>query len=138
MSSKNKAVKGIAISAALAAAAGYVAGILTAPKSGKETRADIKNAAVAGKAEAEKQLKQLHTQLATMLSEAKDEVSGLKGKAQKDLGEAIDKAKKAKDKARVILSAVHEGDADDQDLKKAIDEARKAMSSLKAYMKKEA
>lgn len=138
MSSKNKAVKGIAISAAIAAAAGYVAGILTAPKSGKETRSDIKNAAVAGKAEAEKQLKQLHTQLASLLNQAKDEVSDLKGKAQKDLNDAMDKAKKAKDKARVILSAVHEGDADDQDLKKAIDEAKKALKSLKDYMKKEA
>jgi gas vesicle protein len=138
MSNKHKVVKWIALSAALAAAAGYVAGILTAPKSGKETRADIKNAAIAGKAEAEKQLKQLHTQLATLLNQAKEEAAGLKGKAQNDLNDAMDKAKKAKDKARVILSAVHEGDADDQDLKKAIDEAKKAMKSLKIYMKKEA
>lgn len=39
--SKNK----FAIGAIIGAAAGVVAGILTAPKSGKETRADLKNKA---------------------------------------------------------------------------------------------
>jgi gas vesicle protein len=38
-----------AIGALLGAAAGFVAGILTAPKSGKETREDIKDTAVKAK-----------------------------------------------------------------------------------------
>jgi gas vesicle protein len=36
--------KRVAIGSGIAAAAGFVAGVLTAPKSGKETRADIKTA----------------------------------------------------------------------------------------------
>jgi len=45
-------------------------------------------------------------------------------------------AKVAKEKAREILSAVHEGDADDKDLKKAVDEASKAVAHLRTYLKK--
>ena len=39
----NKITKKVLIGTALGLAAGYVAGILTAPKSGKETRQDIKD-----------------------------------------------------------------------------------------------
>ena len=50
-----------AAGAVVAGVAGYVAGILTAPKSGKETREDIKHAATKAKTEAEKKLKELHS-----------------------------------------------------------------------------
>ena len=50
--------KAAAAAAILAAGAGYVTGILTAPKSGKETRKDITNHANNARIEAEKQLKE--------------------------------------------------------------------------------
>jgi gas vesicle protein len=125
-----------AIGALIAAAAGYVAGILTAPKSGKETREDIKDAAEKGISEAEKQLKKLHTQLASLMNEAKDRATTLQGAAQKELQGVIDKTNVAKEKARELLSASHEGSADDKDLQKAIDEANKAIDHLKKYLKK--
>jgi gas vesicle protein len=130
------ATKKFAIGAVVAAAAGYIAGILTAPKSGKETRADIKNAAEQGVAEAEKQLKKLHTELNTVIGEAKTKSAELKGKAQEELDKATDAAKMVKEKARELLSAVHEGDADDKDLKKAIAEANKAIDHVKSFLKK--
>src|SRR5579862_4647604 len=77
-----KTVKNIAIGAAIAAVAGYVAGILTAPKSGKETRADIKNKADAAAAEAERRLKGMHTELTQLLDQAKSTSSKLSGKAK--------------------------------------------------------
>lgn len=132
----NKGAKRFAIGTVLAAAAGYVAGILTAPKSGKETRQDIKEATEHGIAEAEKQLKKLHTELNTLLGEAKTKVSELKGTAQEELDKAMGVAKTAKEKARELLSAVHEGDVDDKDLKKAVAEATKAVSHLKNFLKK--
>lgn len=132
----SKTAKRFAIGAIFAAAAGYVAGILTAPKSGKETREDIKNATEHGIAEAEKQLKKLHTQMATVLGEAKEKVETLKGTAQKDLQMAIEKTNVAKEKARDLLSALHEGGAEDKDLKKAIDEATKAIEHLQKYLGK--
>ncbi len=125
-----------ALGALFAAVAGFAAGILTAPKSGKETREDIKVATKNGMAEAEKQLKKLHTQMNDVMAQAKDKAKGLKGSAQKDLQAAIDKAGVAKEKARHLLSAVHEGGAEDKDLNKAIDEANRAIDHLKSYLKK--
>lgn len=126
-----------ALGAVFAAVAGYLAGILTAPKSGKETRQDIKDKAEQSVAEAEKQLKKLHTQMADLIAEGKEKATTLKGVAQKDLQIAIDKAAVVKEKAREMLSTLHEGNtAEDKDLRKAIDEANQAINHLKAYLKK--
>ena len=128
--------KKFAIGTLFAAAAGYLAGILTAPKSGKETRKDIKDAAAKGVTEAEKQLKKLHTEISASITKAKSEATTLKGKAREDLDAAIAKAFGVKEKAREVLSAVHEGSADDKELKKAIDDATKSIEHLKKYLSK--
>jgi gas vesicle protein len=130
------APKKFAVAAVVAAAAGYIAGILTAPKSGKETRTDIKDGVEHGVAEAEKQLKKLHTELNTVISEAKATSAELKGRAQEDLERATAAAQTVKEKARQLLSAVHEGDADDKELRKAIQDAGKAVEHLKSFLKK--
>lgn len=129
-------MKKIAIGTVAAAAAGYVAGILTAPKSGKETRADIKDKASDGFNEAERQLKRLHTQLTNAMDDARDQTGRLTGKARRELEDAMDKTKLAREKARDLLSAFHEGDADDKDLRKAIKDANKSLDHLKSYLKK--
>lgn len=131
-----KTAKKFAIGTIVAAAAGYVAGILTAPKSGKETRKDIKDVTVKSVTEAEKQLKKLHTELNTVITKAKTEADSIKGKAREELDAAISKSFAVKEKAREVLSSVHEGAADDKDLKKAIDEANKSLEHLKKYLKK--
>ena len=128
--------KRVAIGAALVAVLGYVAGILTAPKSGRETRTDLKDAAGSGLSEAEKQLKQLHTELGVLLDELKTQGSTLKGKAEEEVEELVAKAQDAKGKAREVLSAVHEGDAEDEDLKKAVKQANLAVDHLRTYLKK--
>jgi len=128
--------KKIAIGTVIAGAVGYVAGILTAPKSGKETRKDIGDKAVKAKNEAEKKLKSLHSELSGLLNQSKQQVTKLTAEAKKDLGTAIDKAQVAKEKARQILSGLHEGDADDKDLQKAIKEADQAISHLKTFLSK--
>ena len=128
-----KVAKKIAISAVVAAAAGYVTGILTAPKSGKETRADIKDAAAKGMSEAQKQLKRLHTELTTLINKAKIETENFSGKARKDYDDVLKVAQVVREKAREVLSAVHEGSADDKDLKQAIDDANKAITHLKKF-----
>lgn len=132
---KNPAKK-LAIGTLFAAAAGYIAGILTAPKSGKETRDEIKASAQHAWSEGEKQLKQLHTELNTVLNQARQESVKLKGAAQKQYEESLDNAKKVKEKARVLLSAIHEGDTEDKDLQNAIKEAKTAIEHVKSYLKK--
>lgn len=132
----NKAFKRLAVGAAIAGAAGYVAGILTAPKSGKETRKDIKNTADKTVAEAERQLKKAHTELNDLLEQAKRQGKKLQGRSKSQLDDAADKANDVKEKLRELISAVREGEADDRELKKAMSEAKKAVEHLKAYLKK--
>ncbi|HSW85684.1 MAG TPA: hypothetical protein VLF79_03700 [Candidatus Saccharimonadales bacterium] len=129
-------LKRIAISSGVAAAAGYVAGILTAPSSGKKTRADLKAAADHSRIEAEKELKRLHTELDKAIKEAKAGSSKLNVKAQKELADLVERAKDTKEKAREVLSAIHEGDADDQDLRRAVKNANLTIKNMRKYLKK--
>lgn len=125
-----------AIGAIVAAAAGYIAGILTAPKSGKETRQDIKDTAIKTKQEAEKKLKEMHSELDKLLTQAKDKGKKLKKGAADEFASVVAKAQFAKQKAREVLSALHEGDAEDQDLQDALAQVKQAADSLKTFIKK--
>ncbi|GAC1386616.1 MAG: hypothetical protein NVS1B7_3940 [Candidatus Saccharimonadales bacterium] len=136
MSTKKNGARNLALGTAFAAAAGYVTGILTAPKSGKETRHEIQSAAMKAKRDAESQLKKLHSELSDAIVSGTNVIKGLKKDAQKDFADALHKAEDAKEKARDLLSALHEGDAHDKDLQKAIDEVKKASEHLKTYLEK--
>jgi gas vesicle protein len=136
MSRKSNNLKRLAIGSTIAAGAGYIAGILTAPKSGKKTRSDIKKATNESIAQAEKELKRLHTELGKGIDEARIKGDKLSAKAKNDLAELVDKAKDTKEKAREVISAVHEGDAEDIDLKKAVKEASTALEHLREFFKK--
>lgn len=125
-----------AAGALAAGVAGYVAGVLTAPKSGKETREDIKHAANKAKTEAEKKLKVVLSELNSRLDQAKTEGNKLKGKAREDYDKVVANAVTAKNKVREILSSIHEGDAEDPELKKALDDAKKALKHLEKFVKK--
>ncbi len=132
----SKPVKVIAVTAIIAGAAGYLTGVLTAPKSGKETRQDIKDVTERGVRAAEKVLKHLYTELNEQVEKAKVKVAELHGRAKEKLESAVSQAGKAKDKVREVLSAAHDGEATDQDLKNAINEAEKAVENLKAFLQK--
>lgn len=125
-----------AVGAAVTAALGYVAGLLTAPKSGAETREDLKNKAVETYSAAEKELKKLHTELGDTLKQFSGKADVLKKEGGKKLEEVLSKGHDAKEKARDVLSNLHEGEVDDKDLKKAIQEASKAVENLRNFLKK--
>ncbi|MDB5182855.1 MAG: hypothetical protein JWO47_639 [Candidatus Saccharibacteria bacterium] len=133
--SKDSAGKKVAIGAAVAGVAGFVAGILAAPKSGKETRKDIKNAAVKVKSDAEKNLKNVHSELNARLAEAKTRGGELSGKAKEEYDMITEKAKAAKEKVRNVLSNMHDGDSDDPDLKKALSDGKDSLKNLEKYSK---
>jgi gas vesicle protein len=124
-----------AVGALVAGAVGYVAGILTAPKSGKETREDIKHAATKAKTEAEKKLKEVHSDLSKMIDDVKDRGTELSGKAKDEYAEIMSKAREAKEKVRDVLSSLHDGDADDPELQKALHDAKTALSHLQKFVK---
>jgi gas vesicle protein len=131
-----KTARGFALGAVVAGVAGYVAGILTAPKSGKETRDDIKVGVKKGMAEAEKRLKKLNNELGHLVEQAQKKGAKLTGSAKAEFNQLLASAKEAKEKLRVMLSAIHEGDAEDKDLDKAIKEANAAIEHLSEYLKK--
>ena len=126
-----------AIGAVLAAVAGFVAGILTAPKSGKETREDIKDTANRVVSEAEKQMKKLHSEMNVVIEDAKQVLGGKTGKAKEDISKAVTVAKEKQGKVKELLSALRDGGASDNpELKKAIKEASSALDHLKSFLKK--
>ncbi len=133
---RRQAIKRTAFTGAIAAVAGYLAGILTAPQSGKETRKDIKDTADRSRAEAEKDLKQLHLELDDAIKDAKAGSSKLGKKAQQELTDLLNKAKDTKSKGAEVLKAIKAGEAEDKDLQRAVRNAGTAIKSLRKYLKK--
>jgi len=131
---KQQLAKKFALGAVLSAAVGYLTGLLTAPKSGKATREAIKDRAAETYNTAEKELKKLHTELNDVISEASDRIDSFRNK--KEVGEFLDKGRDAKQKAREVLSALHDGEAEDKDLQKAIKDATAAIEHLRTYLHK--
>ena len=129
-----KAARGFVLGALIAGAAGYVAGLLTAPKSGKETRKDIKKTAAAAKTRGEAKLKTAYSQLDILYKKAEKNLRTAKGEAKKSLSAALKQAGRAKQKAREVLSAFHEGEVGEDNLKAAALDAKKAASHLEKYV----
>jgi gas vesicle protein len=126
--------KKFAIGAAVTALVGYLVGVLTAPKSGKETREAIKEKTYETYGAAEKELKKLHTELIDLIDEATDRVQEFRNR--KDVKSALDRGHEAKQKAREVLSTLHDGEANDKDLKKAISDATNAIEHLREFLRK--
>ncbi|HZP55719.1 MAG TPA: YtxH domain-containing protein [Candidatus Saccharimonadales bacterium] len=125
--------KKIAIGALVAGAVGYVAGLLTAPKSGKETREDISDKVHEVKDEAVEQLQNLQLELDSLIKDSKEKTVNLSSKAREEFNEAVIRAKDAKNKVATLLKSVKAGQADDPDLNKAMKQAKAAIKNLKGY-----
>jgi gas vesicle protein len=132
--SKNSA-KLFAVGSLVAVATGYVAGILTAPKSGKETRKDIKDKTAQSVQQAQKQLKKLNSELSDKLDQAKSQLNSATGRAKDELDRAVRVGGTVNDHVRNTLSSVHEGETGDKELDKAIKDAQKAVDELKAALR---
>lgn len=134
--SKDNTAKKFAIGAAIAAAAGYVAGVLTAPKAGKDTRQSIKDNAAKGVSEAEKQLQHVQDELKSVLDDASEKGSKLSKKAKEELEDLVGKAGDAKDKTTEVMKALKSGDAEDKELQRALRDAKTAVKHLRTYLSK--
>lgn len=131
-----KSAKRLAIGAAVAGAAGFLAGLLTAPKSGRETREELKNSAGKTANDVEAQLKNLHKELADLLDETRVKGEELNGKTKREFNSLADLAKDSKAKAQVVLESAKKGELNDKDLKKAIADAKHAIDHIKDFLKK--
>ena len=79
-----------ALGALVGAAAGVVAGVLTAPKSGKETRADIKRKAGEIKEDATEVVDKAKTKATDVAGEVREKAEGYRDRAER----AVSSAKK--------------------------------------------
>jgi gas vesicle protein len=131
-----KQTKALAAGTILAVAAGYVAGKLTAPKKGSESRKEIIDAAARHKLQTERALKRLHTEIGELLEKSKDKAHIVADKAHSELRDAVKSARLAREKAKVMISAVRSGEAEDPDLQEAVNEAKTAKNHLKSFLKK--
>lgn len=127
--------KKFAIGALIGATAGIITGLLTAPKSGKETRKDIKDTASKVFAEAEKKLKGLYSELGDLIDKGNQELKVVSGKAQKELEKAVEAAKEAQAKAKEVISAIRSGETANPELQQVIKDVTKAKDHLKKYLK---
>ncbi len=132
---KNNTGKKIAIGAAVSGVVGYLAGLLTAPASGKETRHEIAEKAGDVKTEAEQQLEKLHDELDDLIKDAKVKTIALGSAAREEFNETVVAARDAQDKAAHVLKAVRAGKADDPELNKALKQAKQASKNLAKYFK---
>lgn len=132
----NRKGRNLAVGGMVLAGVSYLAGILTAPKSGRETRKDLSKAARQAKAEAERKLKLAHSELNELLVKAESEIQKGKTKLDDEFKTAIKQGKEVKVKARELISALHEGEAADHDLDVAVKEVRAAIKHLKTFAKK--
>lgn len=126
----------LALGAIVAAGVGFVAGILTAPRSGKQTRKKLGQSASKARVEGEKQLKQLHSELQNLIKEAESQVKKSKIKVDEQFKKQLENSKKTKQKVKMIISAIHSGEATDPDLQKMLAEAKKAKTNLSKFIKK--
>lgn len=125
----------IAFGAAIAGVTGYITGILTAPKSGKETREDIADKAVDIKDDAIDELENLEDGLGDLIDKTKAKTIALSSQAREEFNEAVIKAKDAQNKVRHVLKSVKAGEAEDPELNKAIKQAKQAKKNLSKYFK---
>lgn len=111
----SKNARKLAIGTLIAGAAGYLAGILTAPKSGRETRMDIKDKAVELSGDAEKKLKELHKDLSEQAANIKQTASKLTGRARDKADDLHKEVEDATERARRAISALRAGDEEEID-----------------------
>jgi gas vesicle protein len=127
MAHHKKSGKGkFVIGAMLGVAAGAVAALLTAPKSGKETRDDIKDKAQEVSNDAMRQLRKLEGELNKRISDAKNFAAKLEGDARKQVDTIIARAEKTKERALKQL------DGFKKDTKKQLDQG--LMDDIKSVL----
>lgn len=132
---KEHTARKIAVGSLIAGAAGYLAGVLTAPKSGKQTRGDIADKATDLKRDTEDQLADVNDELKDLIKETKVKTIALSSTARSEFNEAVIRAKDAQNKAAQILKAAKAGEASDPDLNKAVKQARQALKNLGKFLK---
>ncbi|HSH31139.1 MAG TPA: YtxH domain-containing protein [Candidatus Saccharimonadales bacterium] len=137
MSKSRGFIKGTLIGAAI----GSVAAILLAPKSGKETQADIKRKVGTFKRDIDKVVDDMHRDLMQRIDDLKDAAKDLKGEAYEESQELIARAELMKQDLQASAGNLAKSGSkvkDDAllDAKRLVDEGAGVMAELERLTKK--
>lgn len=134
MSDNENNSKNAFLGIALGLLVGYAAGVLFAPKSGRETRQDIADAGTKFVHQAGEIIDNLQDQLNDLMGLAKDQVNTLNDRRKEELEKLVHAAKDASDKANSLYNAVKDGESDDPELKKAVENFKNAKNHLATFL----
>ena len=127
---------GLALGGLIAAVTGFVAGILLAPKSGKQTRQDIKKTAHQVSESTTAEVKKLQTNLSRLITKAETSLKQATKTTATSGRNLVDKAQQTKTNLADVAKALKAGKAKDKDLDQAVKQAKLAAKSLTDYLKK--
>lgn len=130
----NKDVKNVGFALIAGLAAGYALGVLTAPKSGKETREDIKVAGTKAYRAAEARLKSTYEDLSELIAKAAEQGKKLGLKGREELDDLLAVAHEAQGRVKQLITSVRRGDATDTELEEAVAAADAAKDELRKFI----
>lgn len=114
---------------------GYILGLLTASKSGKDFRREIETTGRKNLINLEKQLKAQYSDLNNQLQVLENNLDASSKVVAEKINKYIVDVKKMQKKSKILLSALHDGTAEDDELIQVIDEINNLKSSIKKYFK---
>lgn len=130
----NKDLRNVGIAAVVGLAAGYALGILTAPKSGKETREDIKEMSTKAYKAAEARLKDTYEDLGEAIDRASKQAKKLGDKGREQLDELVAVAKNAQARVMKLAASARNEEGSQEVFEDAVKEARDAKNELQEFM----
>lgn len=133
---KKQQAKTVTLAGLIGVGIGLIAGYLTAPQSGKETRQDIVDKSKDFRDQAVDKYHETKDKIAAAIEEGMQAANRLSGSSKRTLLSLVDKAKEAEYKAIDVFRAVKSGEADDRNLDKAVSHANKAKDNLLKFLNK--
>lgn len=130
-----KRIRNLYIVTLVVGAIAYFLGLLTAPKSGKELRREIESTGHKNLIALEKQLKAQFSDLSLQLHELESKLDDSSIIVTKDINKSIAQINNLLNRSKLLLSALHDGSVDDDELIKVINEIKSLKSSVKKYFK---
>jgi gas vesicle protein len=130
----NKDVKNVGIALIAGLAAGYALGVLTAPKSGKETRSDIKDAGAKAYKIAEARLKNTYEDLSEVIANASEQAKKLNKKGREELDVLLAAAHDAQGRVKQLITSVRRGDVTEEQFDDTVVAAQVAKEELQDFI----
>jgi len=132
----SKRIKKVIFFSTLMTGLGYIAGVLTSPKSGNELRKDIKQQTNDKIVKVEERIVIVETELNELIQSLKESANDKNVKEKLD--KSLDIANRTKAKVTSLHNAIKDGTlTSDSDIDKAIKEVEKAAEHIKHFLLKQ-